>query len=177
MPLSFSIRHYVSQILKAHKVPFLLNLLANVPFVGLSQKIKASTLITGYSAGRTLRSQVGIQLLHALIEEPYNKHVYAGLLTEVSEILWCFPIAICFFSRNLLPHQSQYRPMRRYLLWLGVFLIMLLMDDVFRLTLLLHNYADWPKALSYILYGSFAGLMTHRHWRMILQTHFTFLLL
>ncbi|MEO1593371.1 MAG: hypothetical protein AAFU71_19065, partial [Cyanobacteria bacterium J06632_22] len=145
--------------------------------MGLTLYIKISTLINGYSEGRTLRRSNGIELLQALFEEPYSGQLYTGLLTEISEILWCFPIAICFFSYNLLPRHSHYRPMRRYLLWLGIFLIMLLMDDVFRLTLLLHSYANWPKAMSYILYGSFAILMSYRHWRIIVQTPYAFLLL
>ena len=173
-----SVAQYLTNQLKKNKIPFLLNFLVIFPFALLTAYIKVSTLVNGYSsAGRTLRRRAGLEFLEALFEEPYNSVVYEGMLTEMSEILWCFPIAICFFSRNLLPNLAPYRDTRRYLLRLGALLITLLLDDVFRLTLLLNFYIGWPKILSYVLYGCLACLIAFRYWRTITQTPYIFLVL
>lgn len=158
--------------IKAHSTVILLNLAVILPFTLLTGYIKLSTFLNGYSAGRTLRRSTGIELLITLFSEPYTLP-YDGILTEISEIVWCFPIALCFFTASLLRHQK----LRQYLICLSILLTLLMIDDAFRITLILHVLLSVPKMVNYGLYVGFGiAIATYFH-RTILQTPYRWLLL
>ena len=157
---------------RTHRTAFMLNLVVILPFGLLTGYIKLSTLLNGYSAGRTLRRSAGIELLITLFSEPYSIP-YEGILTEISEIVWCFPIALCFFTASLLRH----RKLRHYLICLSILLTLLLIDDAFRVTLILYFVLAVPKLFSYSLYVGI-GVAIALHFRnTILQTPYRWLLL
>ncbi|ESA36056.1 hypothetical protein N836_08735 [Leptolyngbya sp. Heron Island J] len=153
------------RLCRHHYTVLLLNLTVILPFALLTAYIKLSTVLNGYSGGRTLRRSTGIDLLITLFSEPYSIP-YEGILTEISEIVWCFPIALCFFSASLLHH----RQLRRYLMYFGTFLALLLIDDAFRITLILHFLLDIPKVLMYGLYSAAGVAIATYFWRTILTT-------
>lgn len=160
------------RLCRNHCTVLLLNLAVILPFGLLTAYIKLSTLLNGYSGGRTLRRSAGIELLITLFSEPYSIP-YEGILTEISEIVWCFPIALCFFTASLL----NQRQLRRYLLCLGTFLALLLVDDAFRVTLILHFALDLPKVLMYALYSAIGVAIATCFWRTILTTPYVLLVL
>lgn len=157
---------------KAHRTALLLNLAVILPFGLLTGYIKLSTLLNGYSSGRTLRRSVGIDLLITLFSEPYAIP-YEGILTEVSEIVWCFPIALCFFTASLVSH----RKLRNYLICVSILLALLLLDDAFRITLILHFLLSIPKVLPYTLYVVIGILILTYFQYTILQTPYRWLIL
>lgn len=158
--------------IQTHRTVLLLNLAVILPFTLLTGYIKLSTLLNGYSAGRTLRRSTGIELLITLFSEPYTLP-YEGILTEISEIVWCFPIALCFFTASLVSHQK----LRPYLICLSMLLTLLLMDDAFRVTLILHVLLSMPKMVSYGLYVGFGVAIATYFHRTIRQTPYRWLLL
>ncbi|MGD1950356.1 MAG: hypothetical protein ACFB14_12015 [Leptolyngbyaceae cyanobacterium] len=160
------------RLLKSQRTVLLLNLAVLLPFALLTVYIKLSTLINGYSAGRTLRRSTGIELLITLFSEPYSIP-YEGILTEISEIVWCFPIAVCFFTTSLICHKK----LRRYLICLGSLLTLLLIDDAFRVTLILYALLAVPKVMSYGVYVGIGIAIAVYFRRTILQTPYRWLLL
>lgn len=163
---------HLGHVILTHRTVLLLNLAVILPFTLLTGYIKLSTLLNGYSAGRTLRRSAGIELLITLFSEPYTIP-YEGILTEISEIIWCFPIALCFFTASVLCHKK----LRQYLVCLSILLTLLLIDDAFRITLILYFLLDVPKMVTYGLYvGIGVAIATYFH-RTILQTPYRWLLL
>ncbi|MEA5463857.1 hypothetical protein [Leptothoe sp. PORK10 BA2] len=162
----------LGHVIQAHRTALLLNLAVILPFTLLTGYIKLSTLLNGYSAGRTLRRSTGIELLITLFSEPYTLP-YEGILTEISEIVWCFPIALCFFTASLLRHTK----LRQYLICLSLLLTLLLMDDAFRVTLILHILLSVPKMVSYGLYVVFGVAIATYFHRTIRQTPYRWLCL
>ena len=168
--LKFWYRLYRSA--KDHRTALLLNLAVILPFGLLTGYIKLSTMLNGYSSGRTLRRSAGIDLLITLFSEPYSIP-YEGILTEVSEIVWCFPIALCFFTASLVNH----RKLRHYLTSVSILLTLLLLDDAFRVTLILHFVLSIPKVLPHTLYACFGILILICFKHTILQTPYRWLIL
>ena len=155
-----------------YRTALIINVITIIPFFLLTVYIKVSTILNGYSSGRTLRRSAGIELLTTLFSEPYTIP-YEGILTEVSEIVWCFPIALCLFTASLL----QRHQLRQYLICVGIFLGLLLLDDAFRITLILHFLLDMPKGIMYGAYGIGAGAIALYFWRTIITTPYRLLLL
>ena len=160
------------RLCRHHYTVLLLNLTVLLPFALLTFYIKLSTVLNGHSGGRTLRRSTGIDLLITLFSEPYSIP-YEGMLTEISEIVWCFPIALCFFSASL----SRHRPLRRYLICFGTFLALLLVDDAFRITLILNSLLDIPKVLMYGFYSAVGVAIAAYFWRTILTTPYVLLMI
>jgi hypothetical protein len=162
--------------LSRFRLPILGNLLVALPFLLLTAYIKLSTLLNGYSAGRTLRRDRGIELLVDLFSEPYTLP-HEGLFTKVSEVFWCFPVALCFFSASLMTLRFSQSKLKQYLLACGLFCSLLLTDDLFRITLILHVNMAVPKAFMYALYGLCGGGIFVYFWRQIKRTPYGYLLL
>ncbi len=158
--------------LKAHGTVILLNMAVILPFTLLTGYIKLSTLLNGYTAGRTLRRSTGIELLITLFSEPYTLP-YEGILTEISEIIWCFPIALCFFTASLVRHPK----LRQYLICISILLTLLMIDDAFRVTLILYVLLSVPKMVSYGLYVGFGVAIATYFHHIILKTPYPWLLL
>ena len=115
----------------------------------------------------------GIQLLFT---DPFY-HPYSGLLTGVSEILWCLPVTVCAFSFFLISKGKPRRYTKRFLLASGLLLSVLFLDDRFRITLMLVGYFGVPKTLMLVLYGSATLMYAAAFWRRIRTTPYTPLIL
>ena len=158
--------------IQSHSTVLLLNLAVILPFGLITGYIKLSTFINGYSTAGTLNREAGIKLLTILFSEPYAIP-YEGILTEISEIIWCFPIALCLFTASLL----KYSRLRRYLISLSVFLILLLIDDAFRITLILYFVLSIPKIMPYGMYVAIGVAIAIHFHRTILKTPYGWLFL
>ncbi|MGL5836207.1 MAG: hypothetical protein ACRC1Z_23680, partial [Waterburya sp.] len=92
-----------------------------------------------------------------LFDDPfYLSTFYGGWLTSFSEILWCTAIAICLFASFLVPKSN-----RSFLafLWGSSFVMLLLfLDDRFRITLLLCAFFGTCKLVKLIVYSVY-GIM------------------
>jgi hypothetical protein len=91
-----------------------------------------------------------------LFSDPfYFSTFYLGWLTSISEILWCTAIAICIFTSFLLPKKSN-RIFQGFLWGSSVVMLLLFLDDRFRLTLLLCTFFSTCKLVKvsvYSIYG------------------------
>ena len=101
----------------------------------------------------TAHHHVRVELLSRLFEESFlPSQPYLGLLASVSDILWCTAAVTCWLTYLLL--RPLQHPLRAYLLFSAVLLSLFLLDDVFRLTLILALLAHIPKLVMYSLYGT-----------------------
>jgi hypothetical protein len=92
-----------------------------------------------------------------LFDDPfYFSTFYGGWLTSFSEILWCTAIAICLFASFLIP--KSYRPFQVFLWGSSVVMLLLFLDDRFRITLLLCAFFGTCKLVKLIVY-SFYGVI------------------
>ncbi|NEQ54510.1 MAG: hypothetical protein F6K11_30990 [Leptolyngbya sp. SIO3F4] len=155
-----------------HRTVLVLNLAVILPFGLITGYIKLSTVLNGYSTEGALSREAGIELLTILFSEPYAIP-YEGILTEISEIVWCFPIALCFFTSALLRHSR----LRHYLISVGILLTLLLIDDAFRITLILYFVLSIPKIIPYSLYVTLGIAIAVYFHRTIFQTPYGWLLL
>lgn len=119
-----------------------------------------------------------IWFLKELFAEPFRQDIpHLGLLTHLSELLWCVALTICFFSYGLLKTISANRKVDLFILCSAVALMILLLDDAFRITLILKLLVGIPKVVMYLIYG--IGLLTYGFyfWRRILSTPYILLLI
>jgi len=115
----------------------------------------------------------GIELL---FDDPFSpQKPYAGFLTGISEILWCLTAAICAFSFSLL--KSIYRRPDRFIFCSALGIGILLVDDLFRLTLILNSLAGVPKILMYLIYATGAIAYSCCFRRRILSSPYVLLLI
>ena len=105
-----------------------------------------------------------------LFSDPFNFWFpYEGILTGVSEVLWCIPVAICAFTFGVL---SQKEPRSRsaiFLLFSALLLGAFFLDDRFRMTLILSRLGI-SKKLIYLCYGTAVFLYGAKFWRYIKTT-------
>jgi hypothetical protein len=92
-------------------------------------------------------------MIKEMFAETFHSRLHQGLLTTLSEILWCVAFTICLFGFSLLQQVQPERKVNLFVLCSAFIVGLFLMDDVFRLTLLLYSYANFPKAASYLFYG------------------------
>jgi len=115
----------------------------------------------------------GIELLFI---DPFSpQRPYAGFLTGISEVLWCLTVTICAFTFSLLK-RLQRQP-DWFILCSALGTGVLLVDDLFRLTLVLYHAAAVPQLLMYLLYGVGAIAYGLLFWRRILATPYVLLLI
>ncbi|NET31972.1 MAG: hypothetical protein F6K19_08205 [Cyanothece sp. SIO1E1] len=106
-----------------------------------------------------------------LFEDPFiQTRPYIGILTGVSEIFWCFSVAICTFSLILLKKIRPHGPLDRFLLCSVVGIAILLLDDVFRSTLMLNVFFGIPKPMVYLTYSVAALAYIFTFWHRIVQS-------
>jgi hypothetical protein len=98
-----------------------------------------------------------------LFSDPFYIGIfYLGWFTSISEIMWCTAIAICLFSAFLLPQSS-----RRFQIFLfGSALVMLLLfiDDRFRLTLILCVFFGTCQLVKFGVYLFYGSLLITYAW-------------
>jgi hypothetical protein len=91
-----------------------------------------------------------------LFSDPfYFSTFYLGWLTSISEILWCAAISLCLFTSFLLPPKSN-RIFQGFLWGSSVVMLLLFLDDRFRLTLMLCAFFGTCKLVKvsvYSIYG------------------------
>lgn len=115
--------------------------------------------------------------LALLFDEPWSsERPYTGFLTRISEVLWCFSATICLFGFGLLRSLPARRQVDWFMLCSGFGLVVLLVDDLFRLTVILNSFAGVPKVLMYLIYGAGAIAYSCYFWRRVLSTPYVLLL-
>ncbi|MGI8932543.1 MAG: hypothetical protein ACR2FS_00565 [Phormidesmis sp.] len=103
---------------------------------------------------------VGGRVIITLFEESFaQKRPYQGVLTEASEILWSLAAGILWFTFSYLKAkhpsaaQSATQYVQKSMLFLCLLVTMFLLDDNFRMTLMLSFYFKIPKVLIYGVYS------------------------
>ena len=105
--------------------------------------------------------------IESLFSDPFYFGIfYLGWLTSLSEIMWCTAIAISLFTAILLPPAN--RRFQTFLYASAIVMLLLFLDDRFRLTLILCAFFGTCKVVKsavYLLYGlvliSYAWLFRH----------------
>ena len=89
-----------------------------------------------------------------LFSDPFNFWFpYEGILTGVSEVLWCIPVAICAFTFGVLRQKEPQSRSAIFLFFSALLLGVFFLDDRFRMTLILSRLGI-SKKLIYLCYGS-----------------------
>ncbi len=120
-----------------------------------------------------------------LFADPYtnSRFVYLGLLTNLSEVVWCIALAICLFSFGVVRSLRPGRPSDFFFLGTAFVISVLLLDDLQRVTLALAYGVGIPKFVSYLSYGLMFGLYflifrkyitRHTPYHLLLLTLFCF---
>ncbi|MCU0545440.1 MAG: hypothetical protein MUE44_25260 [Oscillatoriaceae cyanobacterium Prado104] len=105
-----------------------------------------------------------------LFSDPFNFWFpYEGVLTGVSEVLWCIPVAICAFTFGALRHKDPRARSTAFLLFSAVLLGIFFFDDRFRVTLILTRLGISTK-LIYLCYGTAVVIYGMKFWRFIRTT-------
>lgn len=105
-----------------------------------------------------------------LFSDPFNFWFpYEGILTGVSEVLWCIPVAICAFSFGVLRQKNPRSRSALFLFFSALLLGVFFLDDRFRMTLIISRLGI-SKKLIYLCYGSAVFLYGVKFWRYIKTT-------
>ncbi|MEG3918747.1 hypothetical protein QUA07_06315 [Microcoleus sp. T3_A4] len=105
-----------------------------------------------------------------LFSDPFNFWFpYEGILTGVSEVLWCTPVAICAFTFGVLRQKEPRSRSGMFLFFSALLLGVFFLDDRFRMTLMLSGLGISIK-LIYFCYGSAVFLYGVKFWRYIKTT-------
>ncbi|MEG4026656.1 MULTISPECIES: hypothetical protein [unclassified Microcoleus] len=105
-----------------------------------------------------------------LFRDPFNYvFPYEGLLTGVSEILWCIPVAICAFTFGVLRQKDPRSRAGIFLFFSALLMGVFFLDDRFRMTLILSTLGI-SKKLVYLCYGSAVFFYGVKFWRYIKTT-------
>ena len=119
-----------------------------------------------------------VQVVSRLFRESFNfEYPYIGLLTSLSEVLWCISASICLFSFTVTKITSPRQRNNWFLLFSAIALITLLVDDIFRLTLMASFYLGIPKLLMYAVYGTFFIFYALMFSKRVLKTPYLLLLI
>jgi len=97
---------------------------------------------------------------------------YIGLISNLGVLLWCSTTTLCLFGSLLLKESSQ-KTKSSFLLYGGLFSMLLTFDDLF----LLHENSFWlrgllsiPEKFIFLAYGMLLILFLIRFWRIIFNT-------
>ncbi len=135
-------------------------------FVWIAIYVKVAALTNSPDREQRFRVLVG------LFQDPFTRtRPYLGLLTSVSELLWCIVVVLCATTVMTLWRLRQHRHISsQFLQVTGVFVTALLLDEVLRLTLLLNAVVGIPKIMMYLAYLIGAVAISLRFGRYIRQT-------
>lgn len=112
-----------------------------------------------------------------LFEDPFLVgRAYIGTFSALSDLLWCATVIICLCSFGLLNTIRPGQKVNRFLLYSAIGTGVLLMDDAFRIHLILAKIGV-PKILIYLVYGIAALSYVFVFWRTIRGTPYILLLL
>jgi hypothetical protein len=105
-----------------------------------------------------------------LFSDPFNFWFpYEGILTGVSEVLWCIPVAICAFTFGVLRQKEPRSRSAIFLFFSALLLGVFFLDDRFRMTLIISQFGI-SKKLIYFCYGSAVFIYGLKFWRHIKTT-------
>ncbi|MEG4805808.1 hypothetical protein QUB63_32985 [Microcoleus sp. ARI1-B5] len=156
------------------KIPQLSNFLEllkkhffTVPFLAIFNTLTV-LILGGLSVYAKLNNQGdGVE---RLFSDPFNFWFpYEGILTGVSEVLWCIPVAICAFTFGVLRQKEPRSRSTIFLFFSALLLAVFFLDDRFRMTLILSRLGISRK-LIYLCYGSGVFLYAINFWRYIKTT-------
>ncbi len=123
---------------------------------------------------------VGGRVIITLFQESFaQKRPYQGLLTGASEILWSLAAGILWFTFSYIKtkHPSATQYVQKSILYLCLLITLFLLDDNFRITLMLSFYFKIPKILIYSFYATLLISYVIKSSRFILKTPYLFLAL
>lgn len=100
-----------------------------------------------------------------------------GVFNSTSDILWCLAAGICWFTFTNLPSSQVRQSYKRFLLASAILLTAFLIDDLFRLTLILKVYLGIPKLFSYLMYGLSIVLYGYRYRKLLLSRPYSLLVM
>lgn len=151
-------------------------ILFNGLFLGLLIALGFYIRMSGTAPGSGYSNR--IETLEGLFSEPFDpKEPYLGMLTSLSEVLWCFSATICIVTFSLIKRFHSARKTDWFILCSAIGIGVLLVDDLFRLTLILHSFAGVPKPFMYSIYGMAAIAYFVAFWRRLLSTPYVLLLI
>ncbi|MEG4516463.1 MULTISPECIES: hypothetical protein [unclassified Microcoleus] len=105
-----------------------------------------------------------------LFSDPFNFWFpYEGILTGVSEVFWCIPVAICAFTFGVLRQKEPRSRSGIFLFFSALLLGVFFLDDRFRMTLILSRLGISSKFI-YLCYGTAVFLYGIKFWRYIKTT-------
>ncbi|MEG4532948.1 hypothetical protein [Microcoleus sp. D2_18a_D3] len=105
-----------------------------------------------------------------LFSDPFNFWFpYEGILTGVSEVLWCIPVAICAFTFGVVRQKEPRSRSAIFLFFSALLLGVFFLDDRFRMTLILSRLGISSKLIN-LCYGSAVFLYGVKFWRYIKTT-------
>ena len=105
-----------------------------------------------------------------LFSDPFNVWFpYEGILTGISEVLWCIPVTICAFTFGVLRQKEPRSRSGIFLFFSALLLGVFFLDDRFRMTLILSRLGIYKKFI-YLCYGSAVFLYGVKFWRYIKNT-------
>jgi hypothetical protein len=105
-----------------------------------------------------------------LFSDPFNFWFpYEGILTGVSEVLWCVTVTICAFTFGVLRSKKSRNRAEIFLFFSALLLGVFFLDDRFRMTLILSRLGISTK-LIYLCYGSAIFIYGLKFWKFIITT-------
>lgn len=126
------------------RVVLLLNGMATFMFLGFTAYVK-------FGSGENWRRAENVTRLFKdcfTREQPFS-----SFLNSFSGILWSFTVGFCLFCLVLLRFFHPQRRINSFLLYSTILIALLMLDDLFRVSLLLALFIGVPKLLMYVLYG------------------------
>jgi len=138
-----------------------------VPFLAIFNTLTV-LIFAGLSAYAKLNNQGdGVE---RLFSDPFNFWFpYEGILTGVSEVLGCIPVAICAFTFGVLRQKEPRSRSAIFLFFSALLLGVFYLDDRFRMTLILSRLGI-SKKLIYLCYASSIFVYAITFWRYIKTT-------
>jgi hypothetical protein len=139
----------------------------SVPFLAAFNTLTVLILV-GLSVYAKLNKQG--DAVERLFSDPFNVWFpYEGILTGVSEVLWCIPVAICAFTFGVLRQKEPRSRSGIFLFFSALLLGVFFLDDRFRMTLILSRLGISSKFI-YLSYGTAVFLYGVKFWRYIKTT-------
>ena len=145
------------------------------PILAVSFALGALVLVDVYTFSRTIG--IPVSRLTRDVADVYDTGFYAGLLSNLSNLLWSAATAICFFTLTLLARDNRHRQASWFLFWSGLLCLLLTLDDTF----LLHEevfpvYFHVPECAVYGGYVVIFAMYLSYFLCRILATDYLFLL-
>ncbi|MBD2462917.1 hypothetical protein H6G89_17900 [Oscillatoria sp. FACHB-1407] len=160
-----SVRPFLSQLLnqlQTERAIVWLNGITLLAFLALTVYVRL------WSSGQVVERLFGAPF--------YADHPYFGALTTLSNLLLCTTVAICGFSSVLL---SQLHPRHKvdwFLVCSAGVIGLILLDRVFRITIILYVFEDIRKIVMFLFYGGISLIYGRVFWRRVLKTPYVLLL-